>query len=230
MLEDKTPREVWTDKKHSLSHLRVFICDAYVHAPKEKIIKLNSKSKRCILIGYKDGLKGYNIWNPEKKKVVYSQDVVFREVKYVIKHEVLPEEPEKIEFQLKEEESDATTEKELENEEPQTPAMRRPVRERREAVDSKDGNLWKEAMVDEMTYFDKNEAWYLMELPAGRKPTGRKWVFKKNMNVEGKVEKYKARLVAKGYSEVSRNDFGDIVSPFDKVASIRLLLILCCYY
>ena len=55
-------------------------------------------------------------------------------------------------------------------------------------------------MVDEMASLHKNEAWDLVELPAGRKPIGRKWVFKKKMNVEGKVEKYKARLVEKGYS------------------------------
>jgi len=35
-LDDKTPQEVWIGKKPSLSHLRVFGCDAYVHAPKEK--------------------------------------------------------------------------------------------------------------------------------------------------------------------------------------------------
>ena len=35
-LDDKTPQEVWTRKKPSLSHLRVFGCDAYVHVPKEK--------------------------------------------------------------------------------------------------------------------------------------------------------------------------------------------------
>eukprot|EP00253_Pinus_taeda_P025831 PITA_25831 len=35
-LDDKTPQEVWTSKKPSLSHLRVFGCDAYVHVPKEK--------------------------------------------------------------------------------------------------------------------------------------------------------------------------------------------------
>eukprot|EP00253_Pinus_taeda_P025701 PITA_25701 len=35
-LEDKTPQEVWTGKKPSLSHLRVFGCDAYLHVPKEK--------------------------------------------------------------------------------------------------------------------------------------------------------------------------------------------------
>ena len=45
-LEDKTPQEVWTSKKPSLSHLRVFGCDAYVHIPKEKRTKLDSKSEK----------------------------------------------------------------------------------------------------------------------------------------------------------------------------------------
>ena len=75
-----------------------------------------------------------------------------------------------------------------------------------------------------MASLHKNEAWDLVELLARRKPIGRKWVFKKKMNVEGKVEKYKARLVAKGYSQVLGIDFGDIFSPVSKVTSIRLLL------
>ena len=91
-------------------------------------------------------------------------------------------------------------------------------------MDSEDGKLWKEAMVDEMASLHKNEAWDLVELPAGRKPIGSKWVFKKKTNAEGKVEKYKARLVAKGYSQVPGIDFGDIFSPVAKVTSIRLLL------
>ena len=70
----------------------------------------------------------------------------------------------------------------------------------REVVDLEDGKIWKEAMVDEMASLHKNEAWDLVELPAGKKPIGRKWVFKKKMNLEGKVQKYKAWLVAKGYS------------------------------
>eukprot|EP00253_Pinus_taeda_P021890 PITA_21890 len=229
VLEDKTPQEVWTGKKPSLSHLRVFGCDAYIHVPKEKSTKLDSKSEKCLFIGYKDGLKGYKLWNRVTWKVVYNQDVVFREVKDVIKHEVQPKEPEKIEFELKEEEADSTVEEELEDEEPQTSGVRRLVQERRqperyspsnffsnfalsitdddprtvkEEVDSKDGKLWKEAMVDEMASLHKNEAWDLVDLSAGRKPIGGKCVFKKNTNAEGKVEKYKARLVAKGYSQV----------------------------
>ena len=93
---------------------------------------MDNKSERCIFIGYKDGLKGYKLWNTETRKVVYNQDVVFREVKDVVTHEVLPKEPVKIEFELKEDESNSTTEEDSEEEEPQTPVVRRSVWERRQ--------------------------------------------------------------------------------------------------
>ena len=57
---------------------------------------------------------------------------MFREVKDVLKHEVLPKEPKKIEFELKEDEPDSTIEQDSKEEEPQTPTMRRSVRERRQ--------------------------------------------------------------------------------------------------
>ena len=57
---------------------------------------------------------------------------MFREVKYVVKHEVLPKEPKKIKFELKEDELDSTTEEDSEEEEPQTPVVRRSVWERRQ--------------------------------------------------------------------------------------------------
>ena len=63
-----------------------------------------------------------------------------------------------------------------------------------------------------------------MEFPTGRNPIGSKWVFKKKLNSEGKVEKYKARLVAKGYSQVEGIDFGEIFSLVAKLTSIRFML------
>ena len=82
-LIDKIPQEVWTGKKPSIKHLKVLGCDAYVHVPKEKRSKLDNKAEKCIFIGYKDGMKGYKLWNPITKKTIYSRDVVFREVKEV---------------------------------------------------------------------------------------------------------------------------------------------------
>jgi hypothetical protein len=38
----------------------------------------------------------------------------------------------------------------------------------KEAVDSKDGNIWKKAMDEEMAALDKNEAWDLLEFLTGK--------------------------------------------------------------
>jgi hypothetical protein len=58
-------------------------------------------------------VKGYKIWNPETKKIVYSRDVVFREVKDVSKQEFPPtqDEPEKIELELDDAKSESSEEK-----------------------------------------------------------------------------------------------------------------------
>ena len=142
---------------------------------------------------------------PSNKEGCVQSRCGVQRMKDVIKHEVQRKEPEKIEFELNEEESDSITKEESKDEEPQTPDVRRLVRERRhperyspstfcsnfalsitdddpktvkEVVDSEDGKLSKEAMVDEMASLQKNEAWDLVELPAGRKTIGSKWVFK----------------------------------------------------
>ena len=79
-------------------------------------------------------------------------------------------------------------------------------------------------MVEEMDALDKNEVWDIVELPTGRKSVGSTWLFKKNFNAQGKVEKYKSRLVAKGYSQVEGIDFGEIFSPVAKLTSIIFIL------
>ena len=54
----KTPYHTWASKNHSLAHIIVFGCDSFLHIPKERRQKLDSDSKKCILIRCKDGLKG----------------------------------------------------------------------------------------------------------------------------------------------------------------------------
>jgi hypothetical protein len=115
-------------ERNPLQHIRVFGCDAYVHVLKENRSKLDNKAEKCIFIGYKDGVKGYKIWNPENKNIVYSWDVVFKEVKDVSKHEFLPrkEEPEKKDLELDDAKFESSEEDEAEaEEEPHTPVLRR---------------------------------------------------------------------------------------------------------
>ena len=86
-LVNKTPHEVWSGKKPSIANLRVFGCDVFMHVLKEKMSKMDSKKEKYIFVGYKDGIKGYKLWNHVTRKIVYSQDVVFREVKRTSRNE-----------------------------------------------------------------------------------------------------------------------------------------------
>ena len=47
----------------------------------------------------------------------------------------------------------------------------------KEVVNFEEGKLWNKSMIEEMKALDKNEAWYLVEFPYGRKHVGSKWVF-----------------------------------------------------
>jgi hypothetical protein len=89
VLVEMTPHEVWSGKNPSVSHLKVFGCDAFVHVPNEKRIKLEKKAVKCIFILYKEGMKGYKLWDPPSRKTVYSQDAVFIEVGRKSKFEVM---------------------------------------------------------------------------------------------------------------------------------------------
>jgi hypothetical protein len=71
----------WTSKKPSLEHFRVFGHDSYVYVPKENWSRIDNKDEMCICIVYKDGMKGYKVWNPKTKKIVYIQYVLFRKAK-----------------------------------------------------------------------------------------------------------------------------------------------------
>lgn len=50
-----------------------------MHVPKEQRSKLDSKVVPCIFVGYGDVEFIYRLWDPDKKKIVKSRDVVFYE-------------------------------------------------------------------------------------------------------------------------------------------------------
>ncbi|KAK4389628.1 hypothetical protein Sango_2299800 [Sesamum angolense] len=52
---------------------------AYVHVPSDERPKLYPKSKQCIFMGHKKGVKGYKFWDPIAKKMVINCDAIFDE-------------------------------------------------------------------------------------------------------------------------------------------------------
>ena len=74
-----TPYQAWYGQKPGVKHLRVFGCAAYIHIPRDEGGKLDSKSKRCTLLGYGDLCKGYRVFDHVTQKVLHSRNVVFNE-------------------------------------------------------------------------------------------------------------------------------------------------------
>lgn len=87
----KTPFELWTGIKPDVSNLRIFGSVVMVHVPKEKRLKWDKKAAKQILVGYSDTTKGYRIFNPTKKAISVSRDVIIMESEPEIKPEDEPE-------------------------------------------------------------------------------------------------------------------------------------------
>ena len=76
----KTPYELWTERKPSLNHLRVWGCPAEAKVFNPNIGKLDSKTVSCHFIGYPDKSKGYRFYYPDRHtKFVETRHAVFLE-------------------------------------------------------------------------------------------------------------------------------------------------------
>ena len=78
-LKKTTPHEAWYGQKPRVDHLRVFASSAYTHIPKDERGKLDSKTKKCILLGYGSVQKGYRVFDPITQKISHSRNVKFDE-------------------------------------------------------------------------------------------------------------------------------------------------------
>jgi transposase InsO family protein len=91
-------------------------------------------------------------------------------------------------------------------------------------VEAEGDEDWRMAMVDELASIEQNSTWTLVDLPAGHRPIGLKWVFKLKRDANGIILKHKARLVAKGYAQRPGIDFDEVFAPVARLDSVRLLL------
>ena len=75
-----TPFELWTGRKPSLNHLKVWGCLAEVKLYNPTLSKLDSRTTRCYFVSYPEDSKGYRFYNPNGgTRIVESQIANFLE-------------------------------------------------------------------------------------------------------------------------------------------------------
>ena len=235
-----------TGKKPSVKDLRIFGCKAYAHVPKDERGKMDSKTRRCTFLGYGETTKGFRLYDDERKRVIFSRDVVFDETKTsttdTFKDDTKAEEaPNELAVDIDHQQNEET-------DEPESAESTQPRRERKppdrygewvyvaqeeaepttiqEAFTSNEKEKWKEAVQKEIDSLYKNDAWDVVELPEGRKTVGSKWVFKRKHDADGKVERHKARLVAQGFTQKIGIDYDETFCPVVRFESIRTIIAL----
>ncbi|KAK0576062.1 hypothetical protein LWI29_011265 [Acer saccharum] len=246
----KTPHELWTGRKPSLQHLRIFGCPA--HVLKGKTEKMDSRSETCIFVGYPKETKGYYFYSPSDLKVFVSTNAKFLEKDYM--NDFVP----RSRIVLNERSGD-TIPREVtqpnpivssdptQDQQPTIPRRSGRVRTQperyiglgesvenlpddddpytyKEAMEDVDSHHWQKVMQSGIESMFDNKVWSLVDLPKGIKPIGCKWVYKRKRGMDGEVETFKARLVAKGYTQKEGIDYEETFSPVAMLKSIRILL------
>lgn len=71
------PYNLWTNKKPTVMHFKVFGCKGYVLNKNPSKGKFESRSELCTFVGYSSESKAYRMWCQRKRDVIISRDVKF---------------------------------------------------------------------------------------------------------------------------------------------------------
>ena len=78
-LDRLIPYEVLHGTKPNLANLCAFGALCAIVEPAAKLKKLDDWVRMCFVVGYKYSGGGYRVWDPEKRVIIKSRDVVFFE-------------------------------------------------------------------------------------------------------------------------------------------------------
>jgi len=69
--KDRTPYELFLQKKPLVAHIQIFGCQAYMHVPNEKRSKLDPKLVEGFFVGLSENKKGYVIVDSQNHLQLY---------------------------------------------------------------------------------------------------------------------------------------------------------------
>ncbi|KAH9747317.1 hypothetical protein KPL70_004670 [Citrus sinensis] len=210
--------EMWTGKLADYSYLHAFGCPMYVVYNAQERTKLDPKSRRCIFLGYADGVKGRFRFFGSSTKARRPRTSRVRGSRF--RRSTRKRRPPTWH-------SEYVTDINVacclltKDEEPST---------FHETLNSSDVALWMTTMQEEIEAIHKNKTWKLVSLPHGRKAIGNKWAYKIKRDSNDQVERYRARLVVKGYAQKEGIDFNEIFSPVVRLTTVRVVLMMCAIF
>ncbi|XP_015963386.1 uncharacterized protein LOC107487279 [Arachis duranensis] len=78
-LKNKVPFEIIFGTLANLSNLKIFGCLAYASTMVHGRTKLDPRARRCIFLGFREGTKGYILFDLNSKNIFTSRNVIFYE-------------------------------------------------------------------------------------------------------------------------------------------------------
>jgi hypothetical protein len=249
---NKTPYELWKDRKPNISYFHIFGCYCYILNIRDNLGKFDSKSDKGLFLGYSLTSKAYRIYNLRTQTLEESMHVKFDEFEDQPSNEIIEEDEEEVTT------TDQAQDPEKENTPQAPPRTWKMVNyhpqdqiigetqdgvKTRRSLQCSETNLamisqieprtiddaiidksWVEAMEEELLQFEKNEVWNLVPKPRDHSIIGTRWVFRNKLDEEGKVIRNKARLVAQGYNQQEGIDYDETFAPVARLEAIRILL------
>ena len=252
------PYESCHGKKPTLAHFKIWGCPAYVK--RLMVDKLESRFVKARFIGYPKETLGYYFYLPEDHNVIVSRHATFLEKQFIqeggsgrlieLDEKVSEEQParDQIEPNQPIHINALPPRRSIRVSKPPerylgmlTEDIKEMflVGDKDQLIDPKtydeamsdiDSEKWLNAMKSEIDSMHSNQVWSLVDPPEGIVPIGCKWIYKRKIGADGKVETFKARLVAKGYSQREGIDYHDTFSLVAMLKSICTLVAIAAYH